>query len=282
MPDPDTRSQAAAPSLFATAQRPTGPTPDAADPLRMLSGLDSNFDSATASSPRTRPWIFGAAAVLLAGAAFSVWQSTRATHAVPPVPSVRAAEPAPLTTATVPAIATLQPASAATAEPARIETAVLPPAAKTAAAVEALPSAPAVEPPRVVANRAASTPKWARSPNVTPAMASHAAGADSNKPTASVKAKPAARSNRGTDSDVELLEAMVAHLQGQDRAPGTGAPTADTRPQTIARLVQDCKQLGPEQLRLCRQQICEGYWGRAQACPVELDPLRPGVPAKAR
>ena len=282
MTEPDTSSPAAPPSLFAPTQRPAGPTPEAADPLRMLSGLDSSFDTSTAAAPRARLWMFCAAAVLLVGAAFGVWQSTRTTRAVPPMPSVQAVTPAPLAAAA--AVAMSQAASAATPEPARIETAVVPPLplATSAAAVEAMPAASAVEPRRVVAERATSTPTLARSANAAPATPRRAANAEANKPAALVNAKPAARSNRGPDSDVELLEAMVAHLQGQDRVRGAGAPAADTRPQTIARLVQDCKQLGPEQLRECRQQICEGYWGRAQACPVELDPLRPRGQAKAR
>ncbi len=281
MTHPEPPPQAAAPSLFAPAQRPERPTPDGTHPLRMLSALESNFETAAAASPRARLWIFFAVAVLLLASAFIAWQSMQARVVAPSVAVV-----APVALAAVPVAAALPTASALTVEPARIETAVMPPppadAGVVAVAAAAAVSASAAAPPPVVVHRVASASKSARTASSAAAAASRASNVDLKVPTALIKAKPAPRSNKGPDSDVELLEAMVAHLQGQEPALRPGASSADAGPQTIARLVEECKRLGPEQMRKCRQKICEGYWGRAQACPVELEPRRSGSPAKVR
>jgi hypothetical protein len=84
----------------------------------------------------------------------------------------------------------------------------------------------------------------------------------------------------GRDSDVDLIAAMVDHLQGPTKGSAASAnPTPPRaakaeRPVTIARLVRDCKRLGGAEAVQCRKSICEGYWGKAQACPARLAPAK--------
>ncbi|MFD2450457.1 hypothetical protein [Ideonella paludis] len=33
-----------------------------------------------------------------------------------------------------------------------------------------------------------------------------------------------------------------------------------------------CKSLGGSEAKACRQRLCEGYWGKAEACPKRLAP----------
>lgn len=82
--------------------------------------------------------------------------------------------------------------------------------------------------------------------------------------TASVPAKkPAVR-----DPDVELLSAIMKHLGDEN---GTAAAPARSE-QTIADLVRSCKRNDSIEALLCQRRICEGSWGKAQACPQNLAP----------
>jgi hypothetical protein len=88
-----------------------------------------------------------------------------------------------------------------------------------------------------------------------------------------------AASVNGRDSDVDLIAAMVAHLQGTGKAPPAAQATTtraakSERPVTIAKLVRDCKRLEGAAAVQCRRQICDGYWGKAQACPARLAPSK--------
>lgn len=50
----------------------------------------------------------------------------------------------------------------------------------------------------------------------------------------------------------------------RERSVDAAAP-AMQRP-TIASLIRECNALKPREASACRQQICDGYWGKAQAC----------------
>lgn len=83
------------------------------------------------------------------------------------------------------------------------------------------------------------------------------------KTTSSTVNRPSA-----SDPDVELLSAIMKHL-GDER----GSANASTRSsQTIAQLVKSCQGNDPIDTLLCQRRICEGSWGKAQACPMNLAP----------
>lgn len=89
---------------------------------------------------------------------------------------------------------------------------------------------------------------------------------------AAVRERPAR--SRGTagaasgDADVSLLAAVIGHAE-----PSSSTGSARRDDATIAGLVQRCDAeadgIGALQ---CRRRICDGYWGKAQACPKRLAP----------
>lgn len=86
---------------------------------------------------------------------------------------------------------------------------------------------------------------------------------------AAIKAPaPAVTKSNASDPDVELLSAIMKHL-GDERG-ATGGPARSS--QTIAELVKSCRGSDPIEALLCQRRICEGSWGKAQACPQNLAP----------
>lgn len=77
--------------------------------------------------------------------------------------------------------------------------------------------------------------------------------------------RPAKTATNGRDPDVDLLAALMAHL-GQSEAKGGTKPNLDDT--SIAKLVQRCEGLNGNEAAQCQKRICDGYWGKAQACPV--------------
>lgn len=77
-----------------------------------------------------------------------------------------------------------------------------------------------------------------------------------------------------------LLSALLAHVSRDAQ----GAPQGSQVQLTIAQIVQRCEARGgkntPES-RDCQRRICEGYWGKAQACPAGLAPIAPIAPNKS-
>lgn len=176
-----------------------------------------------------------------------------------------------------------------------------PPAAviETVAAAAAVPTTPAaVSAPSKVAGPEAATPPSARSvpaaARITPARAQRSPTVVAEVGSTPRRTPPArlaskepklaavdTRAGGGSspDSDVDLLAAMVDHLQGTTK-PSLPTASAATRagygerPVSIATLVRDCKRLGGSAAVQCRRQICENYWGKAQACPARLAPAK--------
>ena len=301
MTSPDTPTDAALPSLLIPKQHAARTPVQPPEALRMLSGLDSKRE-APAPNAATR-WRWGAGGlvmVLASAAAVGLWQATRSPEARLSAPSTAlgnapVATPMPMGPARLPAsspaptsapaliersipVPTAAPGPEATRAPAATRAtvsvngrqggvgAVQPPGANPRAVVQAAQN---LQPPRAAATTNAAAPVVARA----------SVGA-SNRSIPAVGKMPA---GQGPDSDVELLEAMVAHIQGLERAAQSPAvPASSARAQSIARLVQECKQLGPEETRACRAQICAGYWGKAEACPTELAPPKGTLPVKPR
>ena len=133
------------------------------------------------------------------------------------------------------------------------------------------PIAAAVPPaaaPRVVrleakpVNRAVATPAPARA----------------KPPAAALAAAPKAAVG---DADVELLAALMAHPNLTGPVTASKAQQAGVAPEpakrrddsNIATLIQRCASRPSKQESLaCRRRICQGYWGKAEACPKALAP----------
>lgn len=89
--------------------------------------------------------------------------------------------------------------------------------------------------------------------------------------TATKAVVPATKKAAGPDPDVELLGAIMRHMgKDSDVAPATAVPTRSV--QTIADLVKSCKAKDSAEALNCQRRICEGSWGKAQACPANLAP----------
>ena len=70
-----------------------------------------------------------------------------------------------------------------------------------------------------------------------------------------------------------LLSALLDHVSND----GRGMVAASPGQVTLAQIVRRCESRGATsavEARECRQRICEGYWGKAEACPVGLAPRK--------
>lgn len=144
-------------------------------------------------------------------------------------------------------------ASRATASPfdqlTRMPTAAVPSATKAQQARPAKKTPPqrSSNEPNARATRAAS--KAAPASRVAGHSPSHApARASAGKPTAQ------------SDADVEIMAALIGHMNESNAA----SSTADA---SIADLVRHCRSLPGADAQACQRRICQGYWGRAEACP---------------
>ncbi len=145
------------------------------------------------------------------------------------------------------------------------------PVSATAASTPATPAQAKPPPaPNQSPKVAAVSPSNPKPPAATHAPAAAAKPAPKADSTQRVSSKPeptAAQKPATADPDVELLNAIMKHL-GDEK----GATGAARSPQTIAELVKSCRELDAIEAMLCRRRICEGSWGKAQACPMELAP----------
>ena len=79
-----------------------------------------------------------------------------------------------------------------------------------------------------------------------------------------------------SDPDVALLSAMLATMSRDSRSAGDGSPSAQTQ-LNITQLVQRCEQRGLKDAIdtfECKRRICDGYWGKADACPKSQAPKK--------
>jgi hypothetical protein len=155
------------------------------------------------------------------------------------------------------------------------------PAEEAPAAAAAAASGVAV--PTVAPAAAAASPATGPTqlPDATkPATASRSAPRNGavhrSAKTASSQAATRERASRSrstasasADADVSLLAALIGHAE-PGAVSGSGRQRDDA---TIAGLVQRCDaeadRIGVFE---CRRRICDGYWGKAQACPRRLAP----------
>lgn len=214
---------------------------------------------------RTR-WIAGAwlVALVAVGLAWALHEphavpartdEARALASAAPQPA-----PAPPVQAAASAAALASPASTTLA---RLEDlpAVATPASAAASAVTSVQAAAERPPAAASAARAARTePRRTESPRVA------AKPAPAGETTRSAKApapQKAAAGPAGADADVDLIAALVQHMQRDPRHPNE---------LTIADLVTRCRALPGSEAQRCLQRICENYWGRAEACPRSAAP----------
>lgn len=301
------RQPAGKPSLM---DGPSAARPGAdggADNLRMLVELESSARPMNDESAWHAPsWI--AALVLVAGAAGGAWWWGQQ----PAAPSLPATEASPARLiATAPATPTAlpvpisAPASAVADAPvARIEAvpesrAAQPvPSQSTAAVVATKPSEPASALPESTERRGANAqPETSTKRSVKPstkaaALPKHApthsaaatteAGSRPRSTAAAAAAAPAesasgsATASNGSpnrDADIALLTALLAHVSRDSPARPLGTQTQST----IAQIVQRCETRDgkdTKEARDCRRRICDGYWGKAEACPARLAPKK--------
>lgn len=191
-------------------------------------------------------------------------------EAVKPVLAVGSAVDADSVAARIEAAPDARPGQAGFAAPPMIaasasEPVALPPKVMTAHVARALPDKGARATPRLATRVDAST-----SGNGAPLLPA------TRRTVAAVGA--AIASDPGAtaiskDADIVLLSALLAHLT-RDGQAGSLAPQTQL---TIAQVVQRCEARDGKDTaaaRDCRRRICDGYWGKAEACPARLAPHR--------
>jgi hypothetical protein len=257
------------------APRPAG-TAEPGENLRMLAELESSARPMERSAGRISTAWIAAVALLLAGAG-AWWFSQQGAATAPERPITRTIAAAPVTEAAKPALPA-SAASAAAATTARIEAMPEPPTASQAAATVAAKASELAASPPVAQASAAAAPAKPRPTRLAAAPSKRAAsGAGASTRSAATSttrsaAAPTANADRSNnrDADIVLLSALLAHVSRD----GQAGPLASNDQSTIAQIVQRCEARGGEESRQCRRRICEGYWGKAQACPAHLAPKK--------
>lgn len=290
-PSPSDDLPATAP---AAPRRPSlvsdGPALGAPDrPLSVLAALDGAPPPSPATAAhRARPWLAGLGGLALAlwGA---VWMGQRPAADATTAAPLAVAQAPKVGTASAPLTAPLE-APAASASLAAVED--LPATTTSAFASTAVtPSPPAQRPVRVAdatspepaAASAAIAARPAREPATARAQrqrkdgplqaAKSSARAKDRRSVAVAKsgtvapagAGASAATRTGDDADVDLIAALVQHMNRESGA-------ARDQDLTIADLVARCKALPAGEAQRCQRRICDHYWGRAEACPRSQAP----------
>jgi DNA segregation ATPase FtsK/SpoIIIE, S-DNA-T family len=299
--DPAPKSGASRPTLMGAGAAGAAGDSRPASILQALERGDAQAAPAASTAPSHLGWKIGAVGlVLAAGLAWSLRPSS-------PPPAAAPMAKAPAAAGVVPALPAAAPASAAPAAEAsavaRIETlpataaessppqaaasAVASPPAIVAKAEpepdEAAPKAAERKPPRKAEPAAAAPKRTAAAPQAgKPAVDKPQAVAAAAKPaTTPARAAPATARR---DADVEIVTALMSHIDGRPVAARPAAPAQaqapvpatlpdpagpTSMPDNIADLVASCRGgAGTDEALACRWRICKGYWGKAEACPV--------------
>jgi hypothetical protein len=275
------------PSLIDTTPAPAGPAVEGEAPIRMLDALESGTRRPNSvAGGRGLAWML--AAVLLLGVCIASWSwwSQRSTVDDPAGRLAQVAAPAATAAAKLPPA----PASAASAaaEPPRGATIIATPepsppsvvAAPTLSSVASAPAAASAPVTETATQQAAAQPPKAKPKAPVPkapvsareARLAAQASAERKRPAAATTRSAAAASN--SDSDVALLTAVLATIS-RDAGPN-GTPSVQAQ-LTIAQLVQRCEARGVKdaiETFECKRRICDGYWGKAEACPMSLSPKK--------
>jgi hypothetical protein len=184
-------------------------------------------------------------------------EATSGTQATQPVPTQPRAVAA---TVAEPAVAP-QPAAATDAAQAQPETIAKIPS-KTSTKIA---TAPKHTPVRTQAPAYAAT--------TDPSVRTRAKAATAVPATGESSSVTANNASPNKDADIALLSALLAHVSSDGPVRPLGAQTQ----LTIAQIVQRCEARDgkdSKEARDCRRRICDGYWGKAQACPARLAPKK--------
>lgn len=286
------------PESAGNGQRPSlGGTPGSkGDQLSILASVGGNARNAAAPAKRRRwSWVTSAALAVATigcvawlmpfGAPPSVVAPFIADGGTTMAPSSTEAAAAAAST-TVPGSSLDEAPALAAHEPARIETVASGEAAAPTATdhpfvklnesttpVQAVAAQPAVHAAAPVSRPDDSAVSITERREVA-----KAAGSGPKKRATPQRERTAKRDSPASgDADVDLIAALMAHVSGNE-ATAAGRPAARTRvahsAPTIAELVRNCSAMTATAARQCRQRICEGYWGKAEACPAKARPAR--------
>ena len=252
-----------------------------ADDHNIFDSIDGRASASPAARPRRLIWLLvPLLAVAGWGVATQLQKQTESgpdarvavAAAVPVVPTLPPAPPAPAKAdAAGDPFTTLQTAAVAIVPPTAPPSSQAAPAFDMQAALEKPTTPPAADAPTrgAVAKETVKPPvKTAETKPAHPKAAAQKAPAPGEAKTAVKVTAPAVKKPNASDPDVELLSAIMKHL-GDERG-ATGGPARSS--QTIAELVKSCRGNDPIEALLCQRRICEGSWGKAQACPQNLAP----------
>lgn len=261
--------------------------------LRMLDALEPSGRPATRAPARHGfRWLLAGLLLLVGCGASWSWWSQRSTTEENRDRMAQASKPV----TTEPAKAASPPASAASAgnEPsvaativasADSEAVAAPPFSTAASGASAAASVPAASAPQAASApptttyNAAAKPAKTKPANPSSSPDTRVAAQSKEKDDRKRPTTPAgkgATTSPSSDPDVALLSAMLATMSGDARATSNGAPNAQTK-LTIAQLVKRCEVQGVKdaiETFECKRRICDGYWGKADACPMSLSPKK--------
>jgi hypothetical protein len=286
--DTHPRRSAARPSLTSAGSSDEGP-------ISILASLEHDQMPAAHRRPASRRWLgLGGIALVVAalvGYLFDRTASADGTDTVVaraelPVPAATVLPVTPAASA-VSEMASPPQAAASAPQGARIET--IDPAVATAAR-PAASGAPAGDDPFATLSRealrsgaaggapAALAASGVRSSPAAPsAPASAKVPVRKSSPGQTPKPRPAPRvAGQRRDPDVDLLAALMAHVAVPASSPQKpashrtvrGGEAGGREHLSIAQLVQRCEAMQGSKAVECRRRLCEGYWGKAQACPA--------------
>ncbi len=251
-----------------------------ADDHNIFDSMDGRTRASPAARPRRLIWLLAPLVALAGwGVATQLQKQTESgpdarvavAAAIPVVPTLPPAPPAPVKAETAgDPFTTLQTAAVAI-PPTAPPSGQAAPAFDMQAALEKPTTPPAGDaPPRSpVAKETVKPPvKTAETKPAPPKATAQRAPPPGEAKTAVRTTAPAVNRPHANDPDVELLSAIMKHL-GDERG-ATGGPARSS--QTIAELVKSCRGNDPIEALLCQRRICEGSWGKAQACPQNLAP----------
>jgi hypothetical protein len=288
-----------------------GATASSGSILQALDAPDALLSDGPGAAPRAwGVWALAAGVVLAVAAAG--WVALRPKADLGPSIEIAAAKPSRPAVAPVVVPPAMPSGAASAAASAASDTAASTPVA--VAQLELLPDAAASAPAgagtalaaatataAVAAAAAQPAPKTNLQTNTKPAKKpvekTRTAAAGPSRTASAKPIKPAAPSAattttatatakatlRADDPDIELMTALMSHV-GASRAGATGAPLPRNQQATIANLVASCRSKTGTEADECRRSICDGYWGKAEACPARSKPAAktkpPPVPAR--
>ena len=301
------REPAARPSLFSES----APAEEAPEE-QSVSILSSLGPGAKRGQGKSRQALFAGIATVAVVVGATVWFMPQGQHASEIVASNPEVKFAAATPATTPAAAPVSAPAALAAptaapmppEPAQIETvkntepassdtksagglagllpaADAPKAGKKAFLREPTQASAPVEEQKTKTSKN-KTPEYIVHANSTPSRPIKVAAASTSKPAPSHNSSSAKKAETARDSDVALLEALVAYSEKAEtkfapREPSAKRDVAPFNPKrdvvmtrgalTTGELVNRCRSLGFLEGMLCRQRICSDLWGKDPACP---------------